>query len=111
MIDSERVVESSGNVFVDLGFPENEAQEAALKVDLVAAIRQAMQRNRLSQAKAAALAGMKASNFSALLGGKLTRVSVERLFRILRDLGADVEVTVRPVGRSGSKGHIKMTVA
>jgi predicted XRE-type DNA-binding protein len=49
--DAARVVQSSGNVFADLGLPD--AAELDTKVRLCAAINRIVERRRLTQAAAA----------------------------------------------------------
>jgi predicted XRE-type DNA-binding protein len=43
---------------------------------------------------------------SALMNGKITLFSTDRLLRALSDLGQDVEVRIRPSG--GDKGTLRL---
>ena len=87
------VIESSGNVFADVGLPE--AEEELTKVQLPSHIRQVIRRQRLTQVAAAARMGVDQPKVSALLNGRLANFSSQRLMRLLTALGQDVDITVR----------------
>jgi predicted XRE-type DNA-binding protein len=97
---AKRVVQSSGNVFADLGLPD--AAELATKVRLCAAINRIVVRKRLSQANTAAVLAVNQPKVSALLHYKLEGFSVERLMNFLLALGQDVEIVVKAKPRSRS---------
>jgi predicted XRE-type DNA-binding protein len=88
----------SGNVFHDLGL--SEPGERLAKAQLTNRICDAIADLKLTQAEAAKLMRLDQPKVSALLRGKLSGFSLERLFRCLNDLGQDVSVTVQPV-----RGH------
>lgn len=100
------VIESSGNVFADMGLPE--AEEELTKAQLASHIRQVVKRQRLTQIAAAARMGIDQPKVSALLNGRLANFSSERLMRLLTALGQDVDITVRakPAGRA--RGRIRV---
>jgi predicted XRE-type DNA-binding protein len=87
MIGDNIVTPSGGNVFEDLGFAD--PQQELLKAKLVREIRAVIRRRRLTQAKAAALMGVKQPDVSA---GKF---SLDRLVRCLNGLDCEVDVVVR----------------
>jgi predicted XRE-type DNA-binding protein len=87
------VAPSSGNVFADIGVADPE--EALAKAQLASRIREALRRSRLTQVAAAAVMGIDEPKVSALLNGRLTNFSSERLMRLLTRLGQDVEIVVR----------------
>jgi predicted XRE-type DNA-binding protein len=95
---AEAIVQSSGNVFADLGLPD--AAELDTKVRLCAAINRIVERKRLSQADTARALGVNQPKVSALLHYKLEGFSVERLMNFLLALGQDVEIVVRAKPRS-----------
>jgi predicted XRE-type DNA-binding protein len=99
---------SSGNVYADLGFPHPE--EALAKAKLVMRICDIITRQKLTQAKAAALLGIDQPKVSALLRGKFLGYSIERLFRFLNYLGQNVEIVIKPLGR-GASGEASTRVA
>jgi predicted XRE-type DNA-binding protein len=100
------VTESSGNVFADIGLPEPE--EELTKAQLASHIRQVIKRHRLTQVAAAAQMDIDQPKVSALLNGRLTNFSSERLMRLLTALGQDVDITVRTKPRNRSHGRIRV---
>ena len=96
----DQVIRSGGNVFADLGLPD--AAELQTKVRLCAALNMIVERQRLTQAEAAAALGINQPKVSALLNYKLEGFSVERLMRFLMALGQDVEILVKAKPRSRS---------
>ena len=103
------VTPGSGNVFADLGFAEPE--EELTMVQLASHIRQIVKRRRLTQAAAASLMGIDQPKVSALLNGRLTNFSSDRLMRLLTALGQDVEITVKAKPRSRAHGRIRVVHA
>ena len=65
------------------------------KADLAIAIAHAIERHKLTQNRAATLAGIDQPKVSALLSGDTRGFSVDRLLKILTRLGQDVEIRVR----------------
>lgn len=99
---------SSGNVFADLGV---EAPEDALaKAELTAKISEIIESKGLTQAAAAKILGIDQPKVSALLRGKLTGFSTERLIKFLNALGRDVEIVVKDRPRKGP-GHLQVVMA
>jgi predicted XRE-type DNA-binding protein len=107
---NERITESSGNVFADLGF--RDADERLTKVRLAAAINKLLESQNLSQVEAAKRLGINQPKVSALANYRLEGFSVERLMLYLTILGQDVEIVIRskPRSRHGN-GHIVVTAA
>src|SRR4029077_5971478 len=101
------VTPGSGNVLADLGLPEPE--EELTKAQLASHIRQIIQRRRLTQVAAAELMGIDQPKVSALLNGRLTNFSTDRLMRLLTTLGQDVEIVVKETSSSLDKGRIRVT--
>ncbi|MFL5244802.1 MAG: helix-turn-helix domain-containing protein [Gemmataceae bacterium] len=99
---------SSGNVYADLGFPYPE--EALAKAELVMRIARLIRRQKLTQAKAAALKGIDQPKISSLLRGQFQGYSLERLFRFLNCLGQNVEIVIKPRGR-GTNSEASTQVA
>ena len=96
------VVQSSGNVFADLGLPQ--ADEKQTKVRLAVAINQIIEDSELSQAAAAKLMDINQPKISALSNYRLDGFSVERLMHFLNALGRDVEIVIRkPRSRRAAK--------
>lgn len=87
------VTHGSGNVFADLGLED--AEELQFKAGLIHEIRQTIERRKLTQKEAAALAGIDQPALSKILSAKGLSCSVEKLFTILNRLGVTIEVRVR----------------
>jgi len=104
-----QVNEGSGNVFADMGLPEPE--EELTKAQLASHIRQVIKRKHLTQVAAAALMGIDQPKVSALLNGRLSNFSSERLMRLLTTLGQDVDITVRAKSRNRPHGRIRVVDA
>jgi len=100
------VIASSDNVFADIGLREPE--EELTKAQLASHIRQVIKRQRLTQVAAAALMSIDQAKVSALLNGRLSNVSSERLMRLLTALGQDVDITVRAKPRNRARGRIRV---
>jgi predicted XRE-type DNA-binding protein len=100
---------SSGNVFADLGRPN--AEEALARVRLAQQIADIIERQHLSQTEAAALMGLDQPKVSALVRGRLSGFSTDRLFRCLMALGQDVEIVVKAKPRDHATAHISVVTA
>jgi predicted XRE-type DNA-binding protein len=100
------VTPSSGNVFADMGVAEPEEELA--KAQLASRIREIVRRSHLTQVAAAAVMGIDQPKVSALLNGRLTNFSSERLMRLLTMLGQDIEIIVRMKPRRRQRGRIRV---
>lgn len=100
------VTASSGNVFADIGVPEPEEELA--KAQLASRIREIIRGSRLTQVAAAVVMGIDQPKVSALLRGRLTNFSSERLMRLLTRLGQDVEIVVKSKPRRRLRGRIRV---
>ena len=100
------VYPSSGNIFTDLGLADSE--ELLIKAELVRQISELITMRKLLQTDAAELLGIDQPKISALLRGKLSGFSTERLFRFLNALGSDVEIRVTTKSRSDSQARTRV---
>lgn len=107
-IDDRTVIEGSGNVFADLGFPD--AEELLAKARLASAISDIIKGRHLTQKAAAEVLGTAQPKVSNLINGKLEGFSLERLARFLNSLDRDVEIIVRKRPRSRKRSRIVVTV-
>jgi predicted XRE-type DNA-binding protein len=103
------IKKSSGNIFADLRLPN--PQEALAKAKLTMRICDEIRARGLTQAKAAELLGLDQPKVSALMRGNLNGFSTERLFRLLNELGQEVEITIRPVRQLGRRGKVQVVAA
>ncbi|MEI6336179.1 MAG: helix-turn-helix transcriptional regulator [Methylococcaceae bacterium] len=100
------VLASSGNLFADLERPD--AEEALARVRLAQQIAEIIVRKALSQEDAAALMELDPPKFSALVRGRLSGFSTDRLLRCLILLGQDVDIVVRDNPGDHPKAHISV---
>ncbi len=87
---SKAVVNSSGNVFVDLGYPPDEAVILQMRADLMADLRKFIKTKRLTQTKAAEILGVSQSRVSDLIRGKWEKFSLEMLITLAARAGMHV---------------------
>jgi predicted XRE-type DNA-binding protein len=87
---NEPVVNSSGNVFIDLGYSPDEAAILQMRADLMADLRKWIKAKRLTQAKAAEVLGVSQSRVSDLIRGKWERFSLEMLISLATKAGIHV---------------------
>jgi len=87
---SEGVVSSSGNVFIDLGYPPEEAAILQMRADLMADLRKIIKTRKLTQAKAAEILGVSQSRVSDLIRGKWEKFSLEMLIALATRVGIRV---------------------
>ena len=104
--DRPRITEGSGNVFADIGTPNPE--EDQLKAQLVRRISAIIAQRGLSPTDAAGILGITQPTVSALIDGRLSGFSVDRLFRFLTGLGTDVEIVLKPA--SHERGEARVSV-
>jgi predicted XRE-type DNA-binding protein len=87
---NEPIVRSSGNVFIDLGYSQEEAAILQMRADLMADLRKFIKAKRLTQAKAAEIFGVSQSRISDLIRGKWERFSLEMLITLATKAGMRV---------------------
>ena len=96
MSEAVKIEESSGNVFLDIGFSEEEAEYLQLRVDLAFAIHHLLEEQELPPAKAAERFRLDPSDLSRLKKMDFTDFTVERLLIILKKLNRNVEIHITP---------------
>ena len=74
-----KITKSSGNVFIDLGFPPEEAVILAMRSQLIAQLRLLIEHNKWTQVKAADELGVTQSRISDLIRGKWDKFSLDML--------------------------------
>lgn len=91
---NQRVDDSTGNVFEDMGM--RDAEQRLAKAELARVARTSIRDRGLTQTEAADLLGIKQPDVSDLMRGKLARFSIERLERFLVALDMEIRIQVRP---------------
>lgn len=89
---TEEILNSSGNVFVDLGFPPDEAAILQMRAELMADLRKLIKARKLTQVKAAEILGVSQSRISDLVRGKWERFSLEMLITLATRAGMHVSL-------------------
>jgi len=87
---SETIAESSGNVFIDLGYSADEAAVLQMRADLMAGLRKYIKAKKLTQARAAEILGVSQSRVSDLNRGKWEKFSLEMLIILATKAGMRV---------------------
>ena len=87
---TKRVTESSGNVFLDLGFPPHEAAVLLLRAELAEALRRWMERRKLTQAEVAKRLGIAQPRVSEIVRGKVELMSLDYLAGLCAKAGIPV---------------------
>lgn len=91
---SIRIHSSAGNVFTDLGFGEEEAQNLTIRSDLMIELTKLIETRGLTQTAAAKLLEVTQPRVSDLVRGKIDRFSVDSLIEMLGHAGARVSFVV-----------------
>lgn len=80
---------TKGNVFEDLGFDPSESADLALRAYLMAEIRKFIERNGLTQVKAAKFFGIQQPKISNIINGKVEEISSDYLVGLLAKTGGE----------------------
>ena len=92
---AKRASKSTGNIFLDLGFPPHEASVMLLRAQLAEALRVWMDREGLTQARAAKRLGIAQPRMSDIVRGKVELMSLDYLVGLCSK--ADLDVGLRLV--------------
>jgi predicted XRE-type DNA-binding protein len=87
---SDAIINSSGNVFTDMGYSSEEAAILQMRADLMADLRKLIKAKKLTQAKAAEILGVSQSRVSDLTRGKWEKFSLEMLITLATRAGMHV---------------------
>jgi predicted XRE-type DNA-binding protein len=90
---------ASRNVFQDLGFGPEEAENLRVRADLMIALSKLIEDRGLTQVQAAKLFGVSQPRVSDLVRGKIERFSVDTLIAMLGAAGTQVRVTTKQRAR------------
>ncbi len=101
-----RLTESSGNAFADLRVAD--AEDALAKAEIAHAISAIIAKRHLTQREAAKLLRIDQPKVSALVRGRLTGFSIDRLLRFLVAMDRDVQIIIRPQLRRRSGGRVNV---
>ncbi len=91
---NNQIVESSGNVFSDLGFSTEEAENLRIRSELMIAIKEYIKKKGWTQIQAAEHFGHPQPRISEIFQGKIELFSVDYLINMLSRVGQQVSVKV-----------------
>lgn len=87
---AKRVTKSSGNIFLDLGFPAHEASVMLMRAQLAEALRTWMERGHMTQARAAKRLAISQPRVSEIARGKVELMSLDYLVGLCVKAKVDV---------------------
>ena len=87
----------SGNVFADLGFDAEEAQNLQLRSQTMMAVESWYRASGLTQAKAAQALGVTQPRLNQLLKGRIGEFSLDALVNMATRAGMRVGLTIKPL--------------
>ena len=90
----ERMTISSGNVFADLGYSQDEAAILQMRADLMADLRKFIAVKKITQTEAARIMGVSQSRISDLITGKWEKFSLEMLITLATKAGRHVTLKI-----------------
>ena len=88
-------VRGSSNVFRDLGFGKQEAENLKLRAELMVRIDEFYRASGLTQAEAAKILGLSQPRFNALLKGRIDLFSLDALVTIASRAGLSVRLHIK----------------
>jgi predicted XRE-type DNA-binding protein len=94
-----RVTPSTGNVFRDLGFSEEEAAHLLVRSDLMIQVQKLIGARRLTQKQVAKVLRVTQPRVSDLLRGRIDLFSTDTLLDMLARLGVRVRFVLKPSRR------------
>lgn len=95
MTERLKIERGSGNVFLDIGFSPEEAQNLQLRSELMSRIERFVKRGAMTQTEAARALGVTQPRLNALLKGKIDQFSLDALVNMLGHVGMRVEMKVK----------------
>ena len=103
------IEKSSGNVFADIGFAND--QEMLVKANLALKISEIITQRRMTQIEASAILGMPQPKLSKLLRGQFHGVSETKMLECLNKLGRDIQIVIRKANRDKRIGRTSVVFA
>ena len=98
--------DGSGNVFLDIGFSEEEAKHELLRSNLAFEVYRLLEEQKLTPSKAEARFGLDPSDVSRIQNGEFEEFSVEQLFMLLNQLNCIVEIRITPADKTGDHQRV-----
>jgi len=95
MSDRLKITRGSGNVFHNIGFPREEAENLKLRADLMMRIEDSYKKSGATQVAMARTLGLTTPRFNALLKGKIGLFSLDALVNIAVRAGLRIELRIK----------------
>ena len=95
MKDKLKLTRGSGNIFLDLGFSKDEAENLKLRAELMMKIEDFYRFSGMTQTEAAKQLGLSQPRLNDLLKGKIDKFSLDALVIALAKAGMRIEVKVK----------------
>ena len=96
-ITNETAHVTTNKLFEDLGFSPEEAAVLELKLKLHIEIMKEIKRQKLTPRKLERILEVPQPRVSELIGGKISKMSIDKLTKYLHRLGREVKVTTKKV--------------
>jgi predicted XRE-type DNA-binding protein len=90
----EHVTPADGNVFEDLGFPAEEAENLKIRSRLMAAIKRIIRERDIKQVEAAELFGTTQPRISDIVRGKIDEFTIDSLVNMIAHAGVPITLDV-----------------
>ncbi|HEU4884692.1 MAG TPA: helix-turn-helix transcriptional regulator [Longimicrobium sp.] len=91
----EHVTPADGNIFADLGFPPEEAENLKVRSSLMIEIIRMVRERGVKQRQAAELFGVSQPRISELMHCRIDEFSIDSLINMLAHAGMTVDVSIR----------------
>ncbi len=88
------ITESSGNIFLDLEFPEAEATVLAMRAELMTDLHETIANKRWTHVQAAAELGIGQSRAADLIRGRHEKFSLDKLVALSMRSGRKVKLSI-----------------
>jgi predicted XRE-type DNA-binding protein len=105
MSKEEPFTTSSGDIFNDFGFSDEEAATLTIKASLFRTLQKALKDTAKTQKELAEMLGAPQPKISDIINGKVSGFSVERIASYLLKLGYNICLDAQPAP-SGSLGRV-----
>ncbi len=93
--EDAKAVRSCGNVFRDLGFDDEEAENLRIRTLLMLEIEEYIRRQNITRAQVSRRFGMTSSQVGNLLSGKLDLFTIDMLVNMLARAGVRLNIAVQ----------------
>ena len=95
-----KVTPANGNIFADLGFAPDEANNLLVRAQLLNEVQRVYKRAKVTQSAGAKLFGVSQPRLNLALKGRIGEFSVDALINMLARAGRRVDVTIKSAQRA-----------